>query len=292
MDIKLESPAERLSALRALAIDRRWIELRDLLDRPAYRALYDRAASIFEEIGDQRAAANEWGDALRCYHFGLWRALQKPGIRTPADGNPQAALTAIQLHMKFGNALQQIPPDDVAFCESCTEEAIELAGRGQFDSAEEILNWLRILKNTSAAEACAAQLANIRKKKEPAPAAPPVSTPPAAAPGSAVRFEQSTHFADVQRAKLAKRFPEAAAFFDTIQSLPVHHDDRRIATANHFEEIADRLASRHPNVARWLYRHALDEYVSFASSADTAYEGRERWGWVDGVKFKLTQIKK
>ena len=136
----------------------------------------------------------------------------------------------------------------------------------------------------------------IRKKKEPAsalaPAAPPEPNPPAAAPRSAVRFEQSTHFADLLRAKLAKRFPEAAAFFDTIQSLPAHQDDRRIATANHFEEIADRLASQHPNVARWLYRHALDEYLNFASSADTAYEGRERWGWVDGVKFKLSQIKK
>src|SRR5260370_16084917 len=98
MDIEMavnprpQNTAEKMDVLRALAAEDRWPQIRELLEGPAYRSLYDQAALLFEEIGDQRAAKREWGAAVRCFHFGLWHAMQKPGSKGPVTG--AAAMTA------------------------------------------------------------------------------------------------------------------------------------------------------------------------------------------------------
>src|SRR5260221_13403693 len=134
---RLRMSMDEMQALRALAAEDRWPAIRDLLAGPAYRALYDQAALVFEEMGDQRAAAGEWGSALRCFHFGLWRAMQKPGSKGPVTG--AAGTTALQLHLKFSNALHQVRKRAAAFRESCAAEIHELVGASRFADAEEML---------------------------------------------------------------------------------------------------------------------------------------------------------
>lgn len=66
-----------------------------------------------------------------------------------------------------------------------------------------------------------------------------------------------------------------------------HKDDARLTLAASCEKAADRIAFQHPEAACWFYRFVLDEYQSYASSAETAYEANARAGWTGMVENKL-----
>jgi hypothetical protein len=313
-----------MDALRALAAENRWPAIRELLAGPSYRALYDQAALVFEEMGDERATAGEWGAALRCFHFGLWRAMQKPGSKGLVTG--AAGMTAMQLHLKFSNALQQVRKRAVAFRESCAAEIHELVDASRFVDAEEMLGWLGSLRNRETTAWCAQRAAEIHAARFPSkpyvpppPPAPPQEPVPhklTAAEREAVHQEYlrklrahvEQQLADplqdltapeplewesgrkhVELMALAGRFNEAGKLFRRVSALP-DQGYRLIANAHRFEEIADHVAASQPEIARWFYEIVVEEYANFASSSDTAYEGNERWGWHSSAKAKLEGV--
>jgi hypothetical protein len=131
-----------LDKLRKLATDSRWLDVREWLDRPSSQSHIDETPAVFEEVGDENAAAGAWADALHCYHFGLEPAKRRRESSAGPD-DVQVVMRMLQLQTKLSSALLQIPPDDDAFAKSVAQEIIALAKQKLTGHAEELLGWIR-----------------------------------------------------------------------------------------------------------------------------------------------------
>ena len=135
--------------MRKLAAESRWLDVREWLNSPSAKPHLAETPPLFEEIGDQHAAAGDWAAALHCYNFGLESA-KSPRAPKAGPQDVQSVLTTLQLHTKWGDALVRIPQKDEAFAKALAKEIVGLAQRGLTKQAEELFGWLRGPKHYAA----------------------------------------------------------------------------------------------------------------------------------------------
>jgi len=123
------------------------------------------------------------------------------------------------------------------------------------------------------------ETARLREKLEKFRNSPPAAAPPP------VKTALSEGIKRLEDLAIAGQIAGALTELNRLKKS--HKDDARLSLASSCEKAADRIAFQHPEAACWFYRFVLDEYQSFASSAETAYEANARSGWSGIVENKL-----
>jgi hypothetical protein len=153
-----EADVEKLNRLHSLVAERRWPEIMTLLEAEKTGDLFLEFALLFEQIGDQNAAAGRWGDAVRCFHLGQWPAGRSQEITVPPDKYQRLSMTHFEIYTKFTQAFPQAIETEPGFWESVADEAIGHALDGRFDQADQVLGWFYLNEQGAPAlAACAAR---------------------------------------------------------------------------------------------------------------------------------------
>jgi len=94
----------------------------------------------------------------------------------------------------------------------------------------------------------------------------------------------------MQALALHGRFQEAEELLSRLERTRDEWEDRGMAVMSQMEWIGDQVSSSHPEVARWFYKKAADQFDFWVSSATSGGEGMARSAETNTAAEKLAAL--